>query len=234
MGLFKKFEDHLVAPKADFVLQLLDSFVVLGDNLEGTLTVTPRETFDAEEVRCELSSLESAQVTRTEYDAAMKQMVTRQVTENRTLYQTKAVCCPATQLVNGVPRTFKVNVNVEDWPTFLADQRAKKLPVFYLGWIADYPSPDNFIGPFYYSGSYFAPRVAYKNATVDALYTKALAETDPAKQLAMYDQIVDIGTNDAVYILEDQPQNLIAHGPNVKGIVYNPTYAGLIYSTIYK
>jgi len=122
MGLFKKFEQHLVAPKADLTLQLLDSYAVLGDNLEGTLTVTPHETIDAEEIRCELDSVETAQVMKTEYDPAMKRMVTRQVTETRTLYQTHTVCNPATQLVPEVPRAFKLCVNIPagSRPTYMS------------------------------------------------------------------------------------------------------------------
>ena len=35
MGFFKKFENHLVAPKADLNLQLDDSYAALGEALEG-------------------------------------------------------------------------------------------------------------------------------------------------------------------------------------------------------
>ena len=45
MGFLKKLEGHLVAPKADTSLQLADQYAVLGDNLEGTLTVSPHEAF---------------------------------------------------------------------------------------------------------------------------------------------------------------------------------------------
>ena len=122
MGFLKKFSDHLTAPKADVNLQLFDEYVVLGDNLEGTLTVTPHETIDAEEIRCELASVETAQVMRTEYDPALKRMVTRQVTETRTLYQTHTVCNPSTQLVPEVTRTFKLCVNIPagSRPTFMS------------------------------------------------------------------------------------------------------------------
>ena len=112
MSFFKKLGNHLVAPKADAALQLLSDYVVLGDDLEGTITVTSHETIDAEEVRCQLNCTETAQVIRTEYDPVEKRMVTRQVTENKILYQTNAVCNPATQLVEGVSRSFKVSVNI--------------------------------------------------------------------------------------------------------------------------
>ena len=108
MSFLKKFSNHLVAPKATVNLQLNDQFAVLGDNLEGTLTVTAHETIDAEEIRCELNCTETVQVSRTEYDPTLKRPVTRQFTENRVLYQANAVCNPATQLVPEVTKKLQV------------------------------------------------------------------------------------------------------------------------------
>ncbi len=112
MDFFKKIGNHLTAPKADVNLQLLDQYVVLGDCLEGTLTVMPHEVIDAEEIRCELNCTETAEVIRPVYDPVIKRTVPRQMTENRVLYQTNAVCNPPTQLINGVSRDFRVSVNI--------------------------------------------------------------------------------------------------------------------------
>jgi hypothetical protein len=122
MDFLKKISQHVTAPKADVNLQLLDQYAVLGDNLEGTFTVTAHETIDAEEVRCELNCTEEAVVTRTEYDPALKMMVTRHVTENRILYQTHAIASPATQLIPEVTRSFKVTINIPAGarPTFMS------------------------------------------------------------------------------------------------------------------
>ncbi len=120
MGFLKKLGEHLTAPKADANLQLLEQFVVIGDNLEGTFTVMPHETIDTDEVRCELNCIETAQVLRNEYDPVAKRMVARMVTETRTLYQANAICSPATQLINGVSRSFKLSTNIPfgSRPTF--------------------------------------------------------------------------------------------------------------------
>jgi hypothetical protein len=120
LNFLKKLESHLTAPKADANLQLLEQYAVLGDNLEGTFTVTSHETIDANEVRCELCCVETAQVIRNEYDPIAKRMVARQVTETKTIYQTNALCSPATQLVSGVSRAFKLSTNIPagSRPTF--------------------------------------------------------------------------------------------------------------------
>ena len=122
MGFLKNLEAHLVAPKAETSLQLSDQYIVLGDNLEGTITVSPHEDIQAEEIRCEIKCVETAQVMKTEYDAAIKSMVTRQVTENRILYQAKPSCSPATELVNGINRAFKFSINIPagSRPTYMS------------------------------------------------------------------------------------------------------------------
>ena len=122
MGFFKKFENHLIAPKADVNLQISNSYAVLGDNLEGTFTVTPHEDIQADEIRCEILCVETAQVMRAEYDPAIKMTVNRQVTENRVLYQAKPPCNPAIGLSNGVTQTFKFSVPLPaaGRPTFMS------------------------------------------------------------------------------------------------------------------
>ena len=121
MGFLRKLEGHLVAPKADLNLRFDDAYVALGDNLEGTLIVTPHEFIEAEEVRCEINCVETAQVWRTEYDPAIKREVTHQVTETRVLYSAKPVCSQAVQLANGVPKDFKfsIGIPVGARPTFV-------------------------------------------------------------------------------------------------------------------
>jgi hypothetical protein len=112
MGFFKKFENHLVAPKADINLQLSSAYVALGESLEGTLTVTPHEPIDAAEVRSEILCVETAQVWRTEYDAVAKREVNRQVTETRVLYSVKPACNPAIQLAAGTTKNFKISAGI--------------------------------------------------------------------------------------------------------------------------
>lgn len=112
LGFLKNFSKRLTQPDADANLQLSEQYVVLGDYLEGTLTINPRETIDADEIRCEIKCTETARVLRSYYDAAAKRMVTRMVTETSTLYQANALCSPATQIVNGVGRTFKLSASI--------------------------------------------------------------------------------------------------------------------------
>lgn len=48
---------------------------------------------------------------------------------------------------------FTVNVIELDWPTYLADYRAKRLPIATSGWLQDIPHPHNWVVP-YLTGTY--------------------------------------------------------------------------------
>lgn len=122
MGFLKKLENHLVAPKADAILQLDNQDVALGDNLEGAFTISPREDIVAMEIRCEINCVETLQVMRTEWDAVLKMPVTRQVTERKVLYAAKPLCSSATELVNGLSKSFRFSANIPAGarPTYMA------------------------------------------------------------------------------------------------------------------
>mgnify|MGYP001029503726 CR=1 FL=1 len=54
MGFFKKLKEKVTSPKVTVVLKLNKNSYVLGENLEGTLSVSAEEEIDATEVRAEL------------------------------------------------------------------------------------------------------------------------------------------------------------------------------------
>lgn len=58
MLFFKKLKDRFTAPEANVLLKLSQYSVALGDNLNGTLTVSSMEDFEVTEVRCEISCVE--------------------------------------------------------------------------------------------------------------------------------------------------------------------------------
>lgn len=141
--------------------------------------------------------------------------------------------------INSYTADTGLTVNVQElaWPEYIAAMNQHKLPLYIVGWQADYPGADNFIGPFLYSKGYYMGLVGNPgNATADTLYLQSLTETDLAKQAALYKQIVEIMNPDYPYIWTTQGQNLLCYGSGVKGVVYNPMNGGLgaNYYTIYK
>lgn len=112
MPFFKKFTNKFTAPNANVQLKLGQYSVVLGENVEGTLTVSAMEDFDATEVRCEISCVEQARVIRQEYDAQLRRTLPREVQESSVLFSAKPVLGGPTHLANGETRDFALSVNV--------------------------------------------------------------------------------------------------------------------------
>ena len=69
---------------------------------------------------------------------------------------------------------LKVSTQHMDWPTFQRTVDNKSAQIFMMGWLADFPDPENFL--FLYYGPNEAPgpnNTNYKNEEFDKLYKKA-------------------------------------------------------------
>jgi peptide/nickel transport system substrate-binding protein len=100
---------------------------------------------------------------------------------------------------------FKLTVRGVEWATFVNQQNKKMLPIFYIGWGADYPDPHNFVQPYMHSEGLFANRCGYNNPEVDKLVEEGVLETDPAKRQTMYYRLQDIWLEDNIGIMLHQP-----------------------------
>ncbi|MCR9171071.1 MAG: ABC transporter substrate-binding protein [bacterium] len=89
-----------------------------------------------------------------------------------------------------------LNVNLNIVLCSLDERRAAvnsgKAKIWRAGWIADYPDPSNFLAQFYGSNiqkqSTMVNDFNYSNDSFDAIYEKALVETDDAKRMDLYVQ----------------------------------------------
>jgi len=100
---------------------------------------------------------------------------------------------------------FKVNVRAIEWATFVETQRLKTMPIYYIGWGADYPHPDNFMYTYMHSSGLYAGRTGYKNAEADALLDQGQVELDPKKAEAIYMKLQKIWLEDLPGIALHQP-----------------------------
>jgi oligopeptide transport system substrate-binding protein len=72
--------------------------------------------------------------------------------------------------------------------TALFGDPATTPPMFYLGWCADFPDPQNWLTAVFKTGGSAAARIDFSNEEFDALVTQADVETDPAKRAELYAQ----------------------------------------------
>ena len=117
---------------------------------------------------------------------------------------------------------FKINVRGVEWATYVNLQREKLMPVFYIGWGADYPDPHNFVQPYMHSTGLFAGRTGYNNPEVDKLIEDGVLEVDPAKRKAIYYRLQDIWVQDVIGIMLHQPIETHYYKDWVKGYVFHP------------
>lgn len=110
-------------------------------------------------------------------------------------------------LVEAIIESYKANLGVEvaveqsPWPQFLADLNKPDLPfqMYQLGWIADYPDPQNFLEILFHSGS-TQNHGHYSNPQVDALLDQARGTPDEARRLQLYQQAEQLILDDAAWV----------------------------------
>lgn len=141
--------------------------------------------------------------------------------------------------INAVENKTGIHMTAQnvDWKKEIPLMNAGKLPIYIVGWQADYPGTDNFIAAFYWSGGQYPTLNSNPgNATVDDLYKQSLKETDPAKQVALYKQIVETGDADYPYCYLYQAVGMTGYNKNLKGVSFNPLNGGVWvnYYDVYK
>ncbi|MBN1580484.1 MAG: peptide ABC transporter substrate-binding protein [Anaerolineae bacterium] len=93
----------------------------------------------------------------------------------------------------------EIEVQVVDWGVFLTGLDAQQYQMFSLGWIADYPDPQNFVDLLFHSNSAYN-HSAYSNIELDALVEAARVEQDNEKRMQLYRQAEALLIEDAPWI----------------------------------
>ncbi len=94
-----------------------------------------------------------------------------------------------------------INVEQSPWPEFLADLNNPDSPyqMYQLGWIADYPDPQNFLEILFHSDS-AQNHGRYSNPDLDALLDRARETQDMAERQTLYQQAEQMILDDAAWI----------------------------------
>ena len=86
-----------------------------------------------------------------------------------------------------------------EFATYLQDLHKRRFDMFQIGWIADYPDPENFLDILFHSES-SNNHTLYSNAEVDQLLEQARTETDQALRYSLYQQAEEIIVDEAPWI----------------------------------
>ena len=86
-----------------------------------------------------------------------------------------------------------------EYATFLKDLHKGRFQMFDIGWIADYPDPENFLDILFHSES-TNNHTHYSNPDVDELLMKARVETDDQVRFGLYNQAEQLILDDAPWV----------------------------------
>jgi len=117
---------------------------------------------------------------------------------------------------------FTVLIQVMQWPTLLRGMYTGLLPMFQIGWLADYPDAHNFIFPFMHSGGTFAGWQNYSNPEVDALIADGISAATSAEREGVYRKLDKLYYDEVPGIILAQPLGRRYFRSWVKGFIFNP------------
>jgi oligopeptide transport system substrate-binding protein len=118
----------------------------------------------------------------------------------------------------------QLGINARLYPTepnkFYEILEQKPHPLFLIGWVADYPDPDNFLYVLFHTKQWGAPgnHTWYSNPEVNKLVEKARTLPDMKDRAPLYQQAEDIILDECPWIVTYHAVNEILLRKEVKGI----------------
>ncbi len=145
----------------------------------------------------------------------------------------ETICQIIKRSVESLNPKFKIDVRPVEWPTFLDNYRSSKLPIFVMGWGADFPDAHTFAFPLLHSRGDYPTTQHYKNAEADKLIDLAMTETDAAKRKALYVRLQEIEYEDVPHLVILDTVRYRTQRDWVQGWVHNPIFADSPYASDY-
>lgn len=148
-------------------------------------------------------------------------------------YSRQVVCQILKHNIEGLNPKFKVDVRAVEWPTFLDAYKSSKLPIFVMGWNADYPDPHNFAFPLLHSRGDYPATQKFKDPEFDRLVDTANAETDPAKRRKLYARLQELEFEEVPHLVIVDAVRYRTQRDWVKGWYNNPIFPDSPYGSYF-
>ncbi len=111
---------------------------------------------------------------------------------------------------------IEVLVQQTEFATYLQDLNKRRFQMFQIGWIADYPDPENFLDILFHSES-SNNHTGFSNAEADRLLEQARVEPDQAARYELYRQAEEVIMAEAPWVpLWYSGEQYVLLKPNVK------------------
>ena len=114
-----------------------------------------------------------------------------------------------------------IELHQVDWDGFQQNLYDNVFQLFMLGWVADYPDPEDFLDIQFYSDSE-QNHSRYHDSEVDAVLEEARGEADHEKRMALYHKAEEMIVNDAPWVPIYHGINYVLVKPYVEGLTISP------------
>lgn len=115
-----------------------------------------------------------------------------------------------------------VEIQQTEFATYLQDLNRHRFQMFNIGWIADYPDPENFLDVLFHGDS-STNHTRYNNAQVDAILEKARVEQDQELRYRFYHQAEQLILDDPPWVpLWNSGEQYLLIKPYIKGYALTP------------
>ncbi len=145
----------------------------------------------------------------------------------------QTICQMLKRNIEGLNAKFQIDVRAVEWPTFLDAYKASKLPMFVMGWNADYPDPHNFAFPLLHSKGDYPSTQKFNIPEFDRLIEAGNAETDMAKRKVIYAKLQDLAYEEVPQLYLIDTVRYRTQRDWVKGWVYNPIFPDSPYGSYF-
>jgi len=134
---------------------------------------------------------------------------------------------------------FHIDVVGVQWSSFLDALVGGQMPVYMLGWLADYPDPHNFVSPYMSSTGTFMgfqgdALVNLAKEKFDPLIEKGITQLAPEDRRATYAELQKLAYDYAIDIFPVQATGVHVERTWVKGWYYNPMRPGTDFYSLSK
>jgi peptide/nickel transport system substrate-binding protein len=121
---------------------------------------------------------------------------------------------------------FNIETLGVTWSTYLGEMwwypsSRAVMPIYHIGWVADYPDAHNWVFPFMHTYGDFSYPSSYSNSTVDALIEEGISTPDGPARKAIYDKLQLMYYQDVPNIMIDQALGRRWERDWVQGWFYN-------------
>ncbi|HKJ91497.1 MAG TPA: ABC transporter substrate-binding protein, partial [Oceanipulchritudo sp.] len=122
---------------------------------------------------------------------------------------------------------FQVEIINREFKSHLHTTRRGDFELALLGWIADTPDPDNFLGTFFHSEAAVVGSATnisfYRDAEMDALLDAAISTTEEAGRAALYERVLDLWAKDLPLVPLVQADQITVLDARIGGYVLSPS-----------